>query len=250
MLQASRSGIYAVVTILASLSSPAAHAQWSGHATAGFGRGLGAISLSQGNLSLSRNSLRERAARRSNGPAPAAAAREVELTYTPDPKITEKIRVSMIDLASATNPESRPKWEKVMADDAMLRDFDQVMAAHGYSRLNFADDVATLLAYCWEIANGRDANEAQIRGAHDQMRKVARTDPKLRDLPNAERQALAESIAYQVLFMRAAQLAAERSGSEPQLAELRASATKAASQYGVDVSRMNLTEKGFKRKRG
>ena len=47
--------------------------------------------------------------------------------------------------------------------------------------------------------------------------------------------------------MRAAQLAAERTGSQPQLAELRASATKAASQYGVDVSRMRLTEKGFKR---
>jgi hypothetical protein len=234
------------LAVLALLCSSSAHAQWSGRATAGFGRGLGAISLSQGNLSLGRNALRERAARRSNGSA-AASQREVALTYTPDPKVTEKIRVSMIDLASATNPESRPKWEKVMADDAMLRDFDQVMAAHGYSRLNFADDVATLLAYCWEVANGREASEAQIRGAHDQIRRVARTDPKLRGLPNAERQALAESIAYQVLFMRAAQLAAERSGSQPQLAELRASATKAASQYGVDVSRMALTEKGFKR---
>ena len=242
-----RAGICAGLAMLALLCGSSAHAQWSGRATAGFGRGLGAISLSQGNLSLGRNALRERAARRSNGSAPAASQREVALTYTPDPKVTEKIRVSMIDLASATNPESRPKWEKVMADDAMLRDFDQVMAAHGYSRLNFADDVATLLAYCWEVANGRDASEAQIRGAHDQIRRVARTNPKLRGLPNAERQALAESIAYQVLFMRAAQLAAERSGSQPQLAELRASATKAASQYGVDVSRMELTEKGFKR---
>jgi len=247
MLHASRRfGVCAAFVMLACLCGSSAQAQWSGHATAGFGRGLGAVSLSQGNLSLGRNALRERAARRSNGSA-AASQREVPLTYTPDPKITEKIRVSMIDLASATNPESRPKWEKAMADDAMLRDFDQVMAMHGYSRLNFADDVATLLAYCWEVANGREANDAQIRGAHDQMRHVARTNPKLRDLPNAERQALAESIAYQVLFMRAAQLSAERSGSQPQLAELRASATKAASQYGVDVSRMTLTEKGFKR---
>ena len=248
MLEAPRRpGIGVVLAALACVCSSAAHAQWSGHATAGFGRGLGAMSLSQGNLSLGRNSLRERAARRGNGPAPAAAARGVALTYTPDPKITEKIRVSMIDLASATNPESRPKWEKVMADDAMLRDFDQVMAAHGYSRLNFADDVATLLAYCWEVANGRDANEAQIRGAHNQMRRVALTNPTLRALPNAERQALAESIAYQVLFMRAAQLAAERSGNQPKLAELRESATKAAGQYGVDVAHMVLTEKGFRR---
>ena len=48
-----------------------------------------------------------------------------------------------------------------------------------------------------------------------------------------------------MLLTRAAQLAAERTGSEPQLAELRASATKAASQYGVDVSRMNAHGEGI-----
>ena len=93
MLQASRrTGICAGLAMLALLCSSSAHAQWSGRATAGFGRGLGAISLSQGNLSLGHNALRERAARRSNGSALAASQREVALTYTPDPKVSEKIR--------------------------------------------------------------------------------------------------------------------------------------------------------------
>jgi hypothetical protein len=187
-----RSGIGIVVATLACLYSATAHAQWSGHATASYGRGLGATSLGQGNLSLGRNALRERAARRSNAaqPVQASGRHDVALTYTPDPQLTEKIRVSMIDLASEKNPASRPVWEKAMAGDAILRDFDGLMTAKGYSRLNFADDVAMLLSVCWEVVNDRYASEAQFRGAHAQMRSAAQSNPKLRSLPNAERQAL------------------------------------------------------------
>jgi len=250
MLEAPRrSGIGATLAALVCLcSSSAAHAQWSGHATASYGRGLGAISLSQGNLSLGRTVLRERAARRTNGLPPVPARRDTAtLTYTPDPQLSEKIRVSMIDLASAANPSSRPQWEKAIDGDAILRDFDNLMTAQGYSRLNFADDVAMLLAVCWEIANDRDASDAQVRGAHTQMRSVALSNPTLRALPGPERQALAESVAYQVLFLYAAKIAADRSGNQPQLAEVRESATKAARQFGVDVSHMVLTDRGFRR---
>jgi hypothetical protein len=249
MLEASRrSGIGAILVALACVCSSAAHAQWSPSATASFGHGLGAISLSQGNLTLGRNALRERA--RQNGAAVPgrAAPRDAEaLTYTPDPQVSEKVRVSMIDLASATNPASRPQWEKAMAGDAILRDFDTLMTSNGYSRLNFADNIAMLVTVCWEIANGREANAAQIRGVRDQMRSVALATPEMRKLPNAERQTLAETIAYQVLFMHIAKLTADRSGSQPQLTEVRESAAKAASQYGVDVAHMTLTERGFKK---
>jgi hypothetical protein len=251
MLEASRrSGIGAILVALACVCSSAAHAQWSPSATASFGHGLGAISLSQGNLSLGRNALRERAARQNGAALPARtpAQRNAEaLTYTPDPQVSEKVRVSMIDLASATNPASRPQWEKAMAGDAILRDFDTLMTANGYSRLNFADNIAMLVTVCWEVANGRDATPAQIRGVRDQMRSVALATPEMRALPNAERQTLAETIAYQVLFMHVAKLSADRSGSQPQLAEVRDSAAKAARQYGVDVAHMTLTERGFRK---
>jgi hypothetical protein len=253
MFEVSRqSGIGVLLAALAFLCSSAAHAQWSGSATAGFGRGLGAIALSQGNLTLGRNALRERAARQAQGQGGAAlrtpTRREAEaLTYTPDPQVSEKVRISMIELASVTNPASRPQFERALADDAILRDFDNLLAANGYSRLNFADNIAMLLAVCWEIANGRDATRAQIRGARDQARGVALASPTLRTLPNVERQTLAETIAYQVLFLHAAKLAAERSGNQPQLTEVRESAAKAASQYGIDVSHMTLTERGFRR---
>jgi hypothetical protein len=251
MLEASRrSGIGAILVALACVCSSAAHAQWSPSATAGFGHGLGAISLSQGNLTLGRNALRDRAARQNGAALPARtpAQRDAQaLTYTPDPQVSEKVRVSMVELASATNPASRPQWEKAMAGDAILRDFDNLMAANGYSRLNFADNIAMLVTVCWEVAKGRDATPAQIRGVRDQMRGVALATPEMRALPNAERQTLAETIAYQVLFMHVAKLTADRSGSPQQLADVRESAAKAARQYGVDVAHMTLTERGFRK---
>jgi hypothetical protein len=243
-----RTGIGALLAALICLCGSAAHAQWSGHATASYGRSLGALSLSQGNLALSRNALRERAARRGNAAqAIRPGRRDVALTYTPDPQITEKIRVSMIDLASADNPASRSEWEKATAGDGILRDFDTLMTAKGYSRLNFADDVAMLLAVCWEVVNDRDATDAQFRGARTQMHSAAQINPTLRALPNSERQALAESIAYQVMIMFATKVSADRAGNQAKLAELRESATKAASQYGIDVAHMQLTEKGFRK---
>ena len=66
------------------------------------------------------------------------------LIYMPDPQVTERVRVSMIELGSATNPASRADWENATAGDAVLRDFETLMAAQGYSRLNFADDVAMM----------------------------------------------------------------------------------------------------------
>jgi hypothetical protein len=248
MLEVScRSSISVIVAALACLCGAPANAQWSPSATANFGMGLGPIILSQGNLTLGRMALQERA-RRSNVPPPVPAPQDAaSLTYTPDPQITDKIRVSMIDLASAKNPALRPELEKAMPGDSILRDFDKLMAAQGYSRLNFADDVAMLLAVCWEITSGRQASEAQIRGVHDQMRSIILGNPTLRAMPGRDRQEIAETIAYQVLFLFAAKTAAERSGNQPQLAELRANAMKAARHYGIDVEHMVLTEKGFRR---
>jgi len=50
-----------------------------------------------------------------------------------------------------------------------------------------------------------------------------------------------------VMIMFATKVSADRNGNQAQLAELRDSATKAASQYGIDVAHMQLTEKGFRK---
>src|ERR1700753_3821690 len=131
-----RPDIYLALAALVLVCSSPARAQWSGSGTPGFGHGLRAVALSQGNLTLGRNALRNRAARQNGNASSAHAqgprdqgARDVAMRYRPDPLLTEKIRVSMIDLASQNNPDSRPQWERLMADDAILREFDNLMGA-------------------------------------------------------------------------------------------------------------------------
>jgi Family of unknown function (DUF6683) len=246
-----------ILSALACLCSTAAFGQWSGRATASFGRGLGSIALSQGNLALGRAVLREHAAARPTNARPPANARqpasltpdqiEAALAYTPDPQLTEKIRLAMIDNVSAGNPESRPTWEKAFADDAVLREFESFMSAHGYSSRNFADDIGALLWVSWEIVTGSTASEAQIRGAHAQARGVVLGNAQLRTMSDPQRQAMAEPIAYQVMIFSAAKAEAVRTGDQAGLAKLRENVAAAARQFGLDVSRMRLTDKGFRK---
>jgi hypothetical protein len=239
------------VSALAGLCNSSALGQWSGRATASYGRGLGSIALSQGNLSLGRSILREHAsAGRTTAPPPAALTPtqiEAALMYTPDPQLSEKIRIAMIDTVSTGNPESRPVWEAAFADNAILRDFASLVSAHGYSSLNFSDDFATMLWVSWEIITGNKASAAQIRGVHEQARGIVLGTPRLRTTPNPERQAIAEAIAYQVVIFSAANAEALRTGDQAQLAQLRENVATAARQLGLDVSRMRLTNKGFKK---
>jgi hypothetical protein len=240
-----------ILSALACLCSSAALGQWSGRATASFGRGLGSIALSQGNLALGRTVLREHAAARPTNARQRASLTpgqiEAALAYTPDPQLTEKIRLAMIDSVSAGNPESRPTWEKAFADDAVLREFESFMSAHGYSSRNFADDIGALLWVSWEIVTGGTASEAQIRGAHEQARGVVLGNAQLRTMSNPQRQVMAEPIAYQVMIFSAAKAEAVRTGDQAGLAKLRENVAAAARQFGLDVSRMRLTDKGFRK---
>jgi hypothetical protein len=240
-----------IVSALAGLCNTAALGQWSGRATASYGRGLGSIALSQGNLSLGRSILREHAsAGRTSVPPPAALTPtqiEAALSFTPDPKLSENIRIAMIDTVSKGDPTSRPIWEEAFADNAILRDFASLMSAHGYSSLNFSDDIATLLWVSWEIVTGSKASAAQIQGVHEQARGIVLGNPQLRATPNPVRQAMAEAIAYQVVIFSAANTEVLRTGDQAQLRQLRENVTTAARPFGLDVSRMRLTNKGFKK---
>ena len=131
-------------------------------------RGYGNIALSQSILSGTRR-LGTGATVRSNAPRAASltpAQIDAALTYTADPTQSDRIRVAMIDTMGGQNPATREQMTKAFADDAVLKEFDRVMSASGYSSRNVADDMAALLVLCWEIFTGGTANKLQIAGAH------------------------------------------------------------------------------------
>ena len=240
-----------IVFVLACLCSTAALAQWNPHFTSSLGRGYGNIALSQSILSGTRR-LGTGATVRSNAPRAASltpAQIDAALTYTADPTQSDRIRVAMIDTMGGQNPATREQMTKAFADDAVLKEFDRVMSANGYSSRNVADDMAALLVLCWEIFTGGTANKLQIAGAHQQSRGIFLGTPALRTMTNAERQEMAERIAYQFVISDMANQLALRSGDQAQQAQIRQSAAAVMRQrVDIDITRLRLTEKGFSKK--
>jgi hypothetical protein len=248
---AHRRGAALIVAALGCLCSTAAVAQWNPHFTASMGRGYGNIALSQSILSGTRR-LGTGATVRSNAPRAASltpAQIDAALTYTVDPAQSDRIRVAMIDTMGGQNPATREQMTKAFADDAVLKEFDRVMSANGYSSRNVADDMAALLVLCWEIHTGGTANKLQIAGAHQQSRGIFLGTPALRTMTNAERQEMAERIAYQFVISDMVNQVALRSGDQAQQAQIRQSAAAVMRQrVDIDITRLRLTERGFNKK--
>jgi hypothetical protein len=223
--------------------STAALAQWNPQMTADLGRGMGQIALSQSILSGTRR-LGEDSTAANSASAPSSATRPI-LTYVPDPRVSDQTRQAMVDALSRQNPSLRDQMSAALNGGVVLRVFDRFMGAHGFSSHNVADDMAMQLLVSWEIVTGGVASPGQIRGAANQVRSVFLNTPRLRAMTNVERQQLAENIAYQVVIGSAANRQFRRANDATQLAQLRQTAETILRQRGIDLSRQQLTERGF-----
>lgn len=232
------------------LCGDAAFAQWSGRATMSMGRSYGNLALSQSILSGTRR-LGETARTRSAVLPPSLTRAQIDaaLSYTADPQVTERTRVDVIEALSGQDAARRAELEKAFAGDAVLKEFDRVMAENGYSSRNIADDMAVLLLVSWETFSGSSASKAQIQGIRRQVLGIFLGAPALRGMGNADRQDMAERIAYHVVLGTIARKAALQSGDPAQLKQVRESAAaRVRAQLGIDLSQLRLTEQGFRKK--
>jgi hypothetical protein len=126
----------------------------------------------------------------------------------------------------------------------VLREFDRFMSSRGYSSLDVADDTAELLLLSWQIVTDGTATDSQTRGVHEQTRSVFLSVPRLRATSDAERQLMAERIAYQIIISSSARNQLLR-GDQAQRRQLQQSAAAIMRQQGIDVSKLHLTDQGF-----
>jgi hypothetical protein len=234
----------AIYGCLSSLCINAAVAQWNGAATMQLGAGYGRIALSQSILNNTRR-ITDQARRETTPSRPAPADTDPALTYTPDPSLSAQTRTAMIETLSRSNPALRTQVAQAFAGDGILRTFDQFMSKLGYSSHNVADDMAMLLLVSWEIATDSSASKSQISGADRQVHSLFTNTPALRSLNNAQRQQMAEQIAYQVILGSAAKTDYVSHGDQAQLAHLRELAASIMRQQGLDLRNLQLTEQGF-----
>jgi hypothetical protein len=215
------------------------------------GRSYGNLALSQSILSGTRR-LGDAAPSRPAVSLPAlttSAQIDAAVSYTADPQRTERTRAKMIELMSGGDAARRAELEKAFADNAVLKEFERVMSENGYSSRNVADGMAVLLQASWETISGSTASKAQIKGIRRQVLDIFLGTPALRAMTDAERQDWAERIAYQVVLSTIARQEALRSGDPARLKQVQQSvAAMLVAQVGIDMSRLRLTEQGFRRR--
>jgi hypothetical protein len=129
---------------------------------------------------------------------------DAALDYEPDPEISVQIRDHEVDAGAAQDPAYRAVLEKVFADDTALRQFESLLAAHGYSSHNLADAIAGLTWTSWQLVNDAALTDTQIRGIHRQIRAIFLANPNLLSLTAEARQRLSENAAYRVMIATAA----------------------------------------------
>jgi tetratricopeptide (TPR) repeat protein/CHAT domain-containing protein len=167
--------------------------------------------------------------------------------YKPDPQISAKVRADAIDGMTAGNPASRQALENAFANDAVLQEFERLVAAHGYSSHNIADAIAAELWTSWQYVHGVTLTDAQIRGIHQQVRVAVLAIPELRSTSNVTRQRIAEAMAYLVVVRGVAM----QNASDPVrlAAQRQTTASTAKTMVGVDLSELEVTaNSGFSRK--
>lgn len=236
-----------ICVCLGSLCANLANAQYSGSATMQLGMGYGNIALSQSILTGTAVALGPHSSHPSTTTPrrPASTNAESALTYIPDAGQSERTRTAMIQALSQNNPQLRTQVQQAFANDAMLKSFDSFMSNLGYSSRNVADDMAVLLLVSWEIATDANASSSQIQGADTQVHNLFLHSTQLQALSNAQRQEMAEQIAYQVVLGFAAKREYTRTGDQAQLAHLRDLAASVMRQQGIDLRNVRLTEQGF-----
>ena len=175
-------------------------------------------------------------------PAEISAA----MGYRPDPQVSAKVRAEAIGGLAAGNPASRQALENAFTNNAVLQEFEHLVAAHGYSSHNIADAIAAELWTSWQHLHGVTLTDAQIRGIHQQARIAVLAIPELRSTSNVARQRIAEAMAYLVVVRG---VVMQKASDPAELAAQRqTTASLAKTIVGVDLSELDVTaDSGFSR---
>lgn len=220
---------------LAWTTGPAqAAAPWTPPATLELGLGAGGA----GYATALREALRDAGER-------AAAPGTANLVFKASAAVSRKVEREVVDELAQRN---RAQWGPRVEGDLRLANlkgrFDELLRLHGRSPTNLGDVLGVYVVLCWESYAGGAASTAQIAAVSRQWR-VALRRSALATRPDAQKQALAEALAWRAVLVSGVARAA-RAQASPQLFALREGVrVEVLRATGLDFARVRLTARGF-----
>ena len=182
-------------------------------------------------------------------PLRPAAARS-PTAFVPVPAVSARVREQVL---AATLPGSpNPAGLRAAVESGRpWREFDQLLARHGYDSRDLADVVAAFYLIAWEVSTGGDAlaQPAGIAAVRGQARQMVAGNQAMAQLDEAGRQATAETLAFYAMAMSARLADLRAAGAPGPVSAFRAEvAQTVAQQQGIDLRRFTLTASGFQQR--
>jgi hypothetical protein len=245
------SGFFAALLVAALPAAPA-RAQWSPDATMDLGVGFGQMALSQSALSGTRTigSTSGKAFRAGDDDADEAPKAKAEpprgsLSFRSVAGITRVVNQRFVDWQSERHPELRAQLAEGIESGDLQRYFRDILSRYGYARDNLADVSAAYYLSLWRIMHGRDPTPRQVAGVRRQLRGFMAREPRLMQLPDAQKQEICETFALHTALALQGYDQLVESHDARTLASFRQGLQAKLAPQGPDLAQMQLSDEGF-----
>lgn len=167
------------------------------------------------------------------------------LSFSPSQSRRRANLAAFIDRTRKIDPNGADAMQQLVMSSDVISQIDQVMRPLGLRADNVADAYAVWWVAAWQAVNNRDlgSSEAVYSSVKTQTSNALISTPAFASVTDAQKQELAESMLVQAAMIDAyVDFAA---GNPTQQAALAKAVNQGAKKMGLDLTKMNLTEKGF-----
>jgi hypothetical protein len=175
----------------------------------------------------------------------AAFADPQTLHFSRSRNVSRSVRGEIVELMARKQPHARSQLEAELERADPVAEFNRMIDRYGYDPGNFAHVMSAFLIIQWEVATGQTAVPAQMEGAVAQIESALLQGPLMVNMSDADKQAVAESMAYQASLAAAIQNDLVRKRDTRKLAALRRGVAVGTRELGWDFDRVELTARGF-----
>lgn len=184
--------------------------------------------------------------------APGAQAKPgtagaVNLSFKPSAQVRQKALTTFVEGFRGQSPEAADQLAQAFQQEDLFASIEgQVKALYGLGINDVADTWAVYWSYVWLLGQGNSADptKAQVLGLRKQFHKLLGSIPEIASASEARKQELADAMTLQLLLLS---IVTETYRNEPE--NLKAFAVPLSQQLGLDVTRLDLTDEGFRVKR-
>lgn len=181
----------------------------------------------------------------SAGRTAAAPADTASLSYRPDLTRRRANLAQFVAKSRAADPAGAASLEAMFAQADIIALCGQELRKHGLRVDNLADAYTVWWITAWQATRGRndDVSPATIKAVRAQAAWTLGAKAVLAGAGDPVKQELTESLLIQTLLIDAA---VDQAKTDPaQMRKVGAAVNQGAKGMGLDLTRLNLTERGF-----